>query len=147
VGGPTTTPATERAIHVLATTFEATRAALATAIPLARGLTARLIVIVPNVVPYAIALHQSMDPTELLMRRYRALVRDLNGDAQFRLCMCRRCDDVIPHLLPPGATVVVGGSARGWFPSQEARLVRRMIRLGHHVVFVGEWGGVMSEDR
>ena len=131
-----TTATTQGAIHVLATTFEGTRAALETAIPLARGSGSRLIVIVTKVVPYVIALDQPVDSTEFVMRRYRDLVTDLDGEAQFRLCMCRGPDDVLTHLLPPRAIVVLGGATGGLFPSQEAKLVRRMSKLGHHVIFV-----------
>ena len=151
-----------RAIYVLATRFEGTRAALATAIPLARGLDARLIVLVPSVIryvgrtfrqyvgrtfrsacsgrpegrPYNIGADRLADSAELMMRRYRDVVSDLNGDAQFRLCVCRRPDDVLTQLLTRHATVVIGGPTGALFPTQEAKLVRRLTKLGHHVVFV-----------
>jgi hypothetical protein len=38
--------------------------------------------------------------------------------------------------LPPHATVVVGGRPHRWLPRQETKLVQRMTRLGHRVVFV-----------
>jgi hypothetical protein len=62
VEGPTAAAA-QGAIHVLATTLEGTRAALATAIPLARGSGSRLIVIVPKVVSYAVPADLSKEPS------------------------------------------------------------------------------------
>ena len=106
------------------------------AIPLAKGAHARLVVVVTKIMPYALALDDQSDSTEFTMRRYVDLVSDLDGEAQFRLCVCRRPDDVVTRLLPRAATVVVGGPAGGLLPSQEVKLVRRMTELGHHVVFV-----------
>jgi hypothetical protein len=131
-----TMAATPRAIHVLATTFEGTRAALSAAIPLAKGSGCRLIVIVPQVVSYAVALEHAASSTEFMMRRYLDLVPEFDEDAELRLCVCRRIDDVLRRLLPPSATVVVGGRTRGWVPSEEMRLVGRLTQLGHHAVFV-----------
>src|SRR5258707_571158 len=50
-------------IQVIATTSEGTRAALATAVPLARGLAAKLVLIVPRIVPYAVELDASCEST------------------------------------------------------------------------------------
>jgi hypothetical protein len=131
-----TTAATQSAAHVFSTTFDATRAALSAAIPLAKGSDARLIVIVPKIVSYTIPLDQHIDSTEFLMRRYRDLVREFDGEAQLRLCVCRRVDDVLRQVLPQHATVVVGGPARAWFPSGAMKLIRRLTELGHQTVFV-----------
>jgi hypothetical protein len=135
VGTPTTA-ARRTAIHVLATTFEATRAALSAAVPLAKGLARGLVVIVPKVVSYALPLDEPVDSTEFMVSRYRDLIADFDGDAQVRLCVCRRVADIVRQLLPAGTTIVIGGRARRWLPSEEMRLVRRLTELGHHVVFV-----------
>lgn len=103
---------------------------------LAKGSDARLIVIVPKIVHYAVALNQSPDSTEFVVRRYSDVVAGLGGEGQILPCLCRRLNDVITQLLPPQATVVVGGRAHGLLPSQETKLVRRLTALGHHVVFV-----------
>lgn len=126
---PSTATTTRAAIHVLAGTFDATRTALRTAIPLARGSRSRLVVFVPT------SVHHLTEPIDVLMHRYGDLVRELGGDAQLRLCLSRP-EGVVSQLLPPGSTIVVAGRARGLWPTQEARLVRTMARLGHHVVFV-----------
>jgi hypothetical protein len=133
---PTTVTPTPGAIHVLATSIEGARVALETAIPLARGSQSRLIVIVTKVVPFASAPEGSVEAHDFTMRQYRNLVNDLDADAQLRLCLCRRPQDVIGRLLPRRATVVVGGSSGGILPSPEMMLTRSMAKLGHHVVFV-----------
>jgi hypothetical protein len=124
------------AIYVLGTTLEATRVALSTAVTLARGSGSRLIVMVPRVVSYAHPSAAAADATEFTMRQYSDLVQALDGDAQVRLCVCRRLDDVVRHLIPRGAIVVIAGSAGGWRRSTEAKVVQRLAALGHHVVFV-----------
>jgi hypothetical protein len=122
-------------VHVLATSLEGTRAALQTAIPLARGSRSRLIVIVTQVVPFDIARQPPADATNATMRRYRDLVADMDGEAQLRLCLCRKLQDAT-LLLPRRAVVVVGGASGGLIPSLEMKLVKGMTRLGHTVVFV-----------
>jgi hypothetical protein len=124
------------AVHVLATTFEGTRAALRAAIPLARGSDARVIVIVPKIVSYALPVDERIDSSDFIMRRYREMARELDGEPQFRLCLCRRVDDMLRQLLPPAARVVVGGRVRSWLPTEETRLVRQLTARGHDVVFV-----------
>jgi hypothetical protein len=109
----------EPTIHVLTTTYDATRAALGAAIPLAKGSDARLIVIVVTT-----------PDRDGEIRRYHDLVSELDGHAQFRLCICHKPDDAVDQLLPRGATVVLGGH------SAEAKLARRMTKCGHRVIFV-----------
>jgi len=121
--------------HVLATSLEGTRAALATAVPLTRGARSRLVVIVPRVVPYPIPLDNPVDSTVFLEKRYRALMEEAGGEGDVTVCLCRRPLDVI-RLLPPGATVVLGGSAGHWLPSRDERFEHHLHRLGYHVVFV-----------
>jgi len=134
--GASTTISSGGSVHVLATTFEATRAALSAAIPLAKGSASRLIVIVPKVISYAVPLDDGMDSTEFAVRHYRDLVADFDGSAQVRICLCRRVDDIVRQLLPSGSTVVVAGHAKRWLASEEMKLARRLTALGHHVVFV-----------
>jgi putative OmpL-like beta-barrel porin-2 len=115
--------------------MKGTRSALTTAVALARGAGARLRVLVPQVVPYPLDAGHPVESTDFVVRRYRDLVDELGGEAAITVCVCRRPDDV-SQLLPDGATVVVGGAAARWLPNEEQRLMRRMQRLGHHVIFV-----------
>jgi hypothetical protein len=65
---------------------------------------------------------------------YRDFVRDLGAAARIHLCLCRRIDDML-GLLPSGSTVVIGDTARGWLPSAERRLARKLRQAGHAVLF------------
>jgi hypothetical protein len=122
-------------IYVIAIHFNGTRAAVEAAIPLARGSRARLIVLVPQIVPYALPLDEPAGPVSFAAERYRNLLHELHGEAQVRLCRCRHADDVIRQMLPLQAMVVVGGPAGTWRASREERLARRLAHLGHRVVF------------
>ena len=128
----------ERTIHVLATTPGATRAAIAAAVPLARGAGARLLVLVPHALPPPIDRDERLDSTALVVDAYRDLVAELGGDGAVRLCLCSRPEDV-SRLLPEHATIVVGGMPPRWLPTSETRLARRMAALGPHVIMVACW--------
>ena len=129
------TAATQPTIYVLATEFKGTRTALEAAIPLARGSRARLIVLIPQIVPYPLPIDAPAEPTPFAAERYRKLLHELHAEAEVRVCLCRHRDDVILQLLPSHATVVVGGPAGTWRATCEERLARRLTHLGHRVVF------------
>lgn len=121
-------------VHVIATGIEGTRAALTAGVPLARGARARLVVLVPQVVPYPIPVDDPVDGTAFTERRYRDLLREANGEGEVTVCLCRTPGDVL-QAIPPASTVVVGGSSGGVLASREERLSHQLTRLGHHTVF------------
>ncbi len=130
-------PAAQPVVQVIATTFDGTRAALASAVPLARGAGARLVLLVPRVVPYSVALDAAAaDATDFYVRRYRDLVADQGGEAQIDVCVCRRVDDLVSRLVHPAATVVVGGPAGHWMMSPEQRFANRLSRAAAKVIYV-----------
>jgi len=134
---PLRSPAAQPVVQVIATTFDGTRAALASAVPLARGAGARLVLIVPRVIPYSVTLDASAaDATDFFVRRYRALVADQGGEAQIEVCVCRRVDDLVRRLVHPAATVVVGGPAGHWMMSPEQRFANRLSRAAAKVIYV-----------
>jgi hypothetical protein len=66
------TSATQPTVYVVGTGFEGTRAALAVAIPLARGSCARLMLLAPQVVPYPLPVDRPVERAsreELIARR------------------------------------------------------------------------------
>ena len=129
-------------VFVVATTVAGTRAALTAGVPLARGSRARLVVLVPQIVPYPLAVDGPADSTVFAERRYRDLVHELDGEAEVKVCLCRTLQDVL-HSIPLPSTVVVGGPSGVVLPSREERLAHQLTRLGHHTVFVaavrGSW--------
>jgi hypothetical protein len=128
------TATTQRTLYVIATRFEGAGPALATAIPLARGLRARLVLLVPQIVPYPLPVDGPAGATAFVERRYSDLVHEMEGEAAIRILLCRTVSDVLP-LIPPAATIVVGGESGSVLPSREERLRRRLMHLGHRVIF------------
>lgn len=133
--GPTNA-ATQSTIHVVATTFEGTGAALAAAVPLAKGSRARLVVLVPRVVPYAVDIDDAADASAFFAKRYKAVVEELGGEAQIQVCVCRSIDEVVALLQAMDSEIVIGGPAGRWLTSPEERFANRLSRLGRRVVFV-----------
>ena len=123
-------------IYVIATTFEGTRAALATAVPLAKGSGSRLVVMVPRIVPYAVALDTQVESTAFFAKRYHDLVEELGGDARIEVCVCRSPEAVVARVDAVGSTIVLGGPAGRWLTSPEERFASRLSRLGRTVIFV-----------
>jgi putative OmpL-like beta-barrel porin-2 len=128
--------ASQPTIHVIATTFEGTRAALATAVPLAKGSGAKLVVIVPRIVPYPAERDALTDSSAFFARRYRAAIEDLGGEARIEVCMCRGIDDIVAKLVATESRIVIGGPAGRWFTSPEERLAHRLSQSGRAVIFV-----------
>ena len=132
----------EPVVFVFATTVDGTRAALTAGVPLAKGSRARLVVLVPQIVPYPLPVDRPADATAFTERRHRNLVHAADGDAEIRICLCRAPQDVV-QAIPPESTVVVGGPGGALLPSREERLAHHLARLGHHTVFAaasrGSW--------
>jgi 3D (Asp-Asp-Asp) domain-containing protein len=128
--------ANQPVIHVIATTFAGTRAALGTGVPLAKGSGAKLIVVVPRIVPYAAEANTSSGAGDFFVRRYERIVAELGGAAQIDVCLCRSLEDVVAKVLATTSTIVVGGPAGRWLTSPEERFANWLSRFGRRVVFV-----------
>src|SRR5262245_17312260 len=137
MGEAVSTNATNQSvIHVVATTFDGTRAALTAAVPLAKGSRARLVVVVPRITSYAADPRDASDAGAFFARRYKAIVEELGGEAQIRVCVCRSIDDIVTVLKALDSQIVIGGPAGRWLTSPEERFANRLSRLGRRVVFV-----------
>jgi Putative beta-barrel porin-2, OmpL-like. bbp2 len=123
-------------VHVIATTFDGTQAAIAAAIPLARGSGAKLVVIVPRLVSYAVDLDQPAEFAAFFVKRYENIVHELGGSAEVEVCLCRTLDDIMAKVAGEHSRVVVGGPVGRWLTSPEERFTNRLIRAGCSVVFV-----------
>jgi hypothetical protein len=126
--------AASHGLQVLATTEEGTRLALAEATRLANGTHARVLLLVPRVVPFFLPAGGEQEAIAIA-DRYRALASEVGVDARVRLCLCRRLDDVFRWMLGPGARIVIGGRRRWWWLTSAERIARRLQRQGHQVVF------------
>jgi hypothetical protein len=107
-------------VVVVHTAIPTTLVALKTAATLAKGLSARVRLLVPQVVPYALPLEHPPVPISFTERRFRTVAEKA-------------------AVLRPRSLIVVGARSTSWWsrawPSAETRLARRLRRLGHQVVF------------
>lgn len=122
-------------VHVIATTVEGTRAALAAAIPLARGAGAALRVFVPRIVSSAAELESDGELDERLTESYRAMVRQQGAPAEIEVCASVGLDDLVARICGAHGLVVVGGPVGVWLTSPEERFANRLARAGCRVVF------------
>jgi len=123
-------------VQVIATTFAGTKAAILAAIPLAKGSGAKLVVLVPRIVSYAVELDSPVEGSAFFIKRYGDLVEEHGGSAEIEVCLCRSLDDIVARVADGQSRVVIGGPAGRWLTSPEERFANRLIHAGCPVVFV-----------
>ncbi len=123
-------------VRVVATTFEGTRAALLAAIPLARGLNAALVVVVPHVVSCAEELDEPAPCADLIAKRYQDIARFMGADADVDVFASVGVGDLLAHICAVGGPVIVGGPVGRWLTSPEERFANRLALAGCQVMFV-----------
>ena len=132
-------PADERphrlTVHVIATTDAGTRAAMRAARSLGAGLSVAIVLIVPHVVPYPLALDPLAAPLDNAIVRAREIA-DESGAAAVNVCVCRPGAENVSAALPSGATVVVGTRRGRWRRRAAERLADGLTRSGHRVLLV-----------
>lgn len=123
-------------IVVLHTTVAETLAALKTAAQLADGLSARIRLLVLEVVPYPLPLDRPNVPLPFTRRRFRTLATNSAVETNVDIHLVRDPDKTIESVLEPHSVVVMGAH-RSWWPSAHTRVAKRLERMGHQVVFAG----------
>lgn len=123
-------------VLVIATTFEGTRAALTTAVPLARGSGAQVVVVVPRIVSSGAERQIECQSTAIITQRYREIARDLGAEPDVEICVSVGLDDLVAGIRAAHAPVVVGGPVGRWLTSPEERFANRLALEGCQVVFV-----------
>lgn len=127
-------------VLVLFTDVSSTLEALRSAAKLARGLNARICLLVPQIVPYPLPLEQPTVRPAQLVSRYRTIVDKAEIETTIDLRLCRDYWDAVNESLKPGSTVIVGGHRAWWncrwWPSREERIAKRLRARGHQVIFV-----------
>jgi hypothetical protein len=121
-------------IDVVFTSVEATLAALKEAGALASSLGARITLLVPQVVPYPLALETPPVLIEFNERRFRLIASRSPVETTVRIYLCRDGLEVLTNVLSPGSIVVIGGQKR-WWPTREMKLARQLRQAGHEVFF------------
>jgi hypothetical protein len=122
-------------IHVLATTPEGTRCALAAAGRLTRGLDARVVLLVPRPTSLVAPFDPANQERAATIDLHRALAADVGVHVTVLFCVCHRPADVVHQMLGRSALVIVGGRGSAWWPGPEQQLVRRLAGEGYPVVF------------
>jgi hypothetical protein len=122
-------------VSVVFTSVEATLPALKEAATLARSLSARITLVVPQVVPYPLPITSPPVLLDFNERRFATIVSKSRIDTTVRIYLCRDRLEALAQILRPRSLVVIGGRKR-WWPSAEARLAKKLRRAGHDVVVV-----------
>jgi hypothetical protein len=120
-------------ISVIFTTVESTLVALRKASVLANRLSARITLVVPQVVPYPLPLDSPPVQREWNERRFRVTASDKPVEMAVHIYLCRDPLDTLITVLPPRSLIVVGGRKR-WWPTREKKLAQRLRRAGHEVI-------------
>jgi hypothetical protein len=121
-------------IAVVFTSTEATLAALKEAGALASSLGARITLLVPQIVPYPLALETPPVLIEFNEKRFRLIARQSPVETTVQIYLCRDGMETLTNVLSPGSIVVIGGQKR-WWPTREKKMARQLRRAGHEVVF------------
>jgi hypothetical protein len=132
---PSTTEADQKLnISVVFTSVESTLAALKEAGGLANSLGARITLVVPQVVPYPLALETPPVLIDFNEKRFRTIASQSPVETTVQIYLCRDGLETLQNVLNPGSIVVIGGHKR-WWPTREKKLARQLRRAGHEVVF------------
>ena len=121
-------------IVVLHTTIAETLAALKAAAHLAQGLSARIRLLVLEVVPYPLPLDHPDVTLPFTHRRFRTLAENTSIETTVDLHLVRDRKKLLESILEPHSVVVMGAHRR-WWPTATSRLAKRLERAGHQVVY------------
>lgn len=120
-------------VFVIFTDDSGTLAALQRANQLTQKLEARLRLLWPYEVPYALSLTNPAVPVRILEEQLRALASRVPTNTEGHIYLCRDKLRTLRLVLKPGAIVILGG--RNWWWSAERKLARALKNAGHHVIF------------
>lgn len=121
-------------IVVLHTKVAETLTALKTAANLAQDLSARVRLLVLEVVPYPLPLERPDVTLPFTHRRFRTIAERASVETSIDIHLVRDREKSIESLLEPHSVVVLGAH-RSWWPTATARLAKRLARAGHQVVY------------
>ncbi|MGP8244124.1 MAG: hypothetical protein ACLQVN_06360 [Bryobacteraceae bacterium] len=123
-------------IAVVFTSVESTLASLRHAGALAHRLAGRIILLVPQIVPYPLPLASPPVLIDWNERRFQAIAGASPVDTTVRLCLCRDREEMLGTALGRRSLVVLAGPRRWWRFTAERRLARYLKRSGHELVFI-----------
>jgi hypothetical protein len=128
-------------LKVIFTDLPKTAAALAAARTMARGLGARITLMVAQVVPYPLPLAAPDVPVEFTERLLESLASEKDNakddaDTTVEIYLCRDRNETIRRALPPDSLVIVGARKWRWWPSSDRSLARILQHDGRRVLVV-----------
>jgi len=121
-------------ISVVFTSVASTLAALRRAGTMAENLSARITLLVPQVVPFPLPLQSPPVLLDWNERRFRVIANETPVVTTVQIYLCRDRVEALRTVLRPHSIVVVGGRRR-WWPTAESRLARYLRQQGHEVIF------------
>ena len=122
-------------LQVIFTDLRKTSAALETARAMARGLGARITLMVAQVVPYPLPLAAPPVPVEFITRLIGSI--GAHDDTAVQIYLCRDRSETIRRALPPDSVVIVGARKQRWWRfSWDQRLARLLRHDGRRVLVV-----------
>ncbi len=122
-------------ISVVFTSVESTLAALKEAGALASSLGARIMLLVPQVVPYPLPLETPPVLVDFNEKRFRVIASQTPVQTSVYIYLCRDKIHTLTSVLKPGSIVVLGGRKRWLWPTPDEVLARELRRAGHEVIF------------
>jgi hypothetical protein len=123
-------------VIVIFTDASGTQAALEMAEGLAQKLEARIRLLMPYEVPYALPLTKPAVPVEFLEGQIRNLACKTHLEVAAHIYLCRDKRRILELLLRPHSLIVVGGKKR-WWPTSAQELAQSLQRSGHQVILAG----------
>jgi|SRR5579862_1128548 len=124
---------TQLDISVVFTSVDATLTALKEAGNLASSLGARITLIVPQRVPYPLELDSPPVPADFSERRFRVIANQSLVETRVAIYLCRDPVGTLLSVLRPCSLVVLG-SRKKWWQTDEKRLAAKLRRAGHEVI-------------
>jgi hypothetical protein len=120
-------------IWVVFTSMDLTLSALEEAGRLAGALSARITILVPQIVPFPLPLESPPVLLDWNERRFELIARQCPVETTVRIYLCRDRLWTLESVLSPCSVVVVGSRKTLW-PTWERRLARRLRNRGHEVI-------------
>jgi len=122
-------------IAVIFTSAEATIAAINRASNLLRGLNGHISLVVATTVPYPLPLENPPVSLDFNKQCLLEIAQASPVESTVHLYLCRWRLQVLTSVLKPGSLVVIG-SRKGWWPTWEKRLARKLQRVGHKIILI-----------
>jgi hypothetical protein len=123
-------------VVVLHTTVAETLQALKAAAQMAQDLSARIRLLVLEVVPYPLPLDHPAALLPFTQRRFRTLAKKAAIETNVDIHLVRDREKALGELLEPHSVVVMGVH-QSWWPSANRKIAKRLERAGHQIVFAG----------